>query len=47
MTRAGKIERCGYKFDRFVGIVLLVLQLQDDFQKPGRILSVPEAAGEP
>lgn len=42
MKRAGTIEGCGWKFDRFVGIALLEMRIQDDHQKPGAILGVAE-----
>lgn len=43
MKRVGAISDCGWKFDRFLGITILEMRIQDDHQKPGRILTVEEA----
>jgi L-amino acid N-acyltransferase YncA len=46
MRRAGHIDRIGYKFDRFLGIAVYELGIQDDHQKPGPILQVDQVADE-
>ncbi len=42
MRNAGTLRRCGFKFDRFAGITFLEIAIQDDQQKPDRILSVAD-----
>jgi L-amino acid N-acyltransferase YncA len=44
MKRVGAIADCGWKFDRFLGITILELRIQDAHQKPGQILTVAEVA---